>query len=101
MINRNGIYTAIISFVLGTLLFLIFILTNYGNRVILPGIIFIIIAGIVNTVKLFKLSKELINKKERRKKNLMSAAIILLNIPIAAIYFHFVIVEIGKGTANL
>lgn len=101
MTNRNRIYTAIISFVLGTILFLIFFLTNYRDQVITPGIIFVIIAGIVNTVVLFKLLKELLNNKEKRRKNLMTSVIILLNIPIAAIYLHFVLEEFGKNIANL
>jgi len=99
--NKIGIYTAIISFIIGTIFFLCFFYTDYGIGLMETGIIFVIIAGIVNTLVLFKLLKEFINNKEKRRKNLMTSAIILLNIPIAAIYFHFVLVEFGKAFENL
>ena len=56
---------------------------------------------IIDKLILFFLLKELIIKNEKRRKNLMTSAIILLNIPIAAIYFHFLMVEFEKAFANL
>lgn len=94
--NKTGIYTAIISYILGTLFFLGFFYTDYGTRLMVPGMIFVIIAGIVNAGILLGIINKLFKEKKNRKKNLISSVIILSNIPIAIIYFHFVITEYLK-----
>ncbi|MFD1293866.1 hypothetical protein ACFQ5N_08470 [Lutibacter holmesii] len=98
MINKIGIYTAIISFVLGSIFFLSFFYTDYRYQLMIPGMFFVIIAAIVNAGILLGLINKFIKEKENRNKNLISAGIILLNIPIAIIYFHFVMIEYMKNT---
>ena len=98
--NKIGIYTAIISFIIGTIFFLCFFYTDYGTRLMIPGLIFVIIAGIVNGGILLGIINKLIKEKENRKKNFISSGIILLNIPIAILYFHFVMEEYMKHIAQ-
>lgn len=100
MLNKIGIYSAITSFIIGTVMFLIFYFTNYGDMVMTPGIIFVIVAGIVNAVILLGILKKLICEKENRKKKLITSAIILLNIPIAIIYLRFVMIKLGEVMAE-
>jgi len=64
----------------------------------IPGMYFVLIAGIINTGILLGVLKKLITEKENRKENLITSGIILLNIPIAIIYFHFVMIEYMKNT---
>jgi len=96
MIHRIGIYTAITSFIIGTVMFLIFYFTNYGYLVMIPGIIFVIIAGIINTGIIIKIVVNLINEKENRKKYLITSGIMILNIPIALIYYSHIMISLGE-----
>jgi len=52
--------------------------------------IFIAIAGIINLGILIKVLINLINEKENRKKYILTSGIMILNIPIAILYFYIV-----------
>ena len=54
MINKIGVYTALVSFLIGTLLLVIFYFT-YSSIIAYYGLIFIIIVGIINLVILVKI----------------------------------------------
>jgi hypothetical protein len=89
MTNKIGLFTALISFLIGTILLIIFYLTN-SYSMTLFGMIFIAIAGIINLVVLVKVLINLINEKENRKKHILTSGIMILNIPIAVFYFFIV-----------
>ena len=91
MTNKIGIYTALISFLIGTLLLIIFYFTD-SSSITSFGMIFIVIAGIINAGVFVKVLIDLINEKENRKKYIFTSGIMLLNIPIVLVYFYFVMV---------
>ncbi len=91
MINKIGLYTALISFLIGTILLTIFYFTN-STTVTLYGMIFIGIAGLINSGVLVKVLIDLINEKKNRKKYFITTGIMLLNIPVVVIYFYFVMI---------
>jgi len=89
MLNKIGIYTALTSLIIGTLLLLFFYFTN-SNEIAGFGIYFIIVAGIINLIIIALLLAEILTDKENRKKNLKTSIIMLLNIPVLVLYFYFV-----------
>jgi hypothetical protein len=89
MTNRFGLFTALISFIIGTILLIVFYLTNSYSLSIF-GIFFIAIAGIINLGVLIKVLINLINDKENRKKHILTSAVMISNIPIAILYFYIV-----------
>lgn len=97
MLQKIGIYSAIISFVLGTLLFLGFFYLDNGYQLMEPGFIFVIVAGIVNSMIVLLLLIDSIKSKENRKKIVITIFLILLNIPISVYYFNLVMEEYFKG----
>jgi len=82
--------TAIISFIIGTILFLSYQLTNIDVLIGL-GLIYISIAFFTNSVLLLFLLIELffVDKKERVE-ILKYIFLMLLNIPIAIIYLSYI-----------
>ncbi|PWK17684.1 hypothetical protein [Xanthomarina spongicola] len=90
MINKIGVYTALVSFLIGTLLLVIFYFT-YSSIIAYYGLIFIIIVGIINLVILVKIVFDYNTKRENKKEYLRTALIMLLNIPIVICYTYFVI----------
>ncbi|WP_298371015.1 hypothetical protein [uncultured Lutibacter sp.] len=89
MTNKYGLSTALISFIIGTLLLVAFYFSN-SISITIFGIFFIAIAGIVNLSVLIKVLINLIKEKEHRKKHMLTSGIIILNIPIAILYFYIV-----------
>jgi hypothetical protein len=89
MTNRFGLFTALISFIIGTLLLIVFYFTNSYSLSIF-GIFFIAIAGIINLGVLIKVLINLINDKENRKKHILTSGVMILNVPIAILYFYIV-----------
>ena len=91
MINKIGTYTALTSFLIGSLLLLIFYFSN-SSDIPLLGYFFIIIAGLVNLGIFIVLMVKILTEINNRKKYIRTSAIMLLNIPVVVIYFYFVIV---------
>ncbi len=91
MTNKIGLFTALISFLIGTILLIIFYFTN-STTITGYGIIFIAIAGIINAGVFVKVLIDLINEKENKKKYYLTSGIMLLNIPIVILYFYFVMI---------
>lgn len=100
MTNKLGLFTAIISFLIGTILFIIFYFTN-SSSITLIGMNFIVFAGIINAGVFIKTLIDLIKDKENRKKHLITSGIMLLNIPIVVIYFYFVIILMNTMRVTL
>lgn len=97
MLHKIGLYSAIGSFVFGTILVLCFFFTDNRSQFMELGFIFVIVAGIVNAGIALMLLIDTVKNKENRKKTLITLAVVLLNIPISAIYFHVVMKEYLKG----
>ena len=91
LINKIGVWTAALSFLIGTLLLLVFYAICSGWA-ILAGYFFTIIAGIINAGILLVLIFKALKDKKNRKSYLKTSAIILINIPVAIAYFYFVII---------
>jgi len=91
MTNKIGLFTALTSFLIGTILLIIFYFTN-STVITGYGIIFIIIAGLINAGVFVKVLTDLINEKKNRKKYFFTSGIMLLNIPVVVIYFYFVMI---------
>lgn len=87
--HKFGISTAIISFVIGSLFLLNFLISKDFN-VGLMGYFYLVCAFIINLIiAIYFLYKALIHK-EKRKKYFKTIFIMLINIPIAFIYFLIV-----------
>lgn len=78
------------SFILGTLIYAGAIITRNDNF-FLGGFFYIILALIVNLVMLLTLLVTLITFPENRLKSLKTIGILLINIPIATLYFYTLI----------
>ena len=111
MTNRIGRFTALISFLIGTMILIIFYFTD-SSAITEFGMIFIVVAGIINAGVFVKVFIDLINEKENRKKYFFTSGIMILNIPIVLAYFYFVMIlmntmrvsfinETGREITNL
>jgi hypothetical protein len=90
-ISIIGRITALISFVLGNTLFALFI--NLGDHIIpvIVGFKFIIVSIIVNLILFIANFIIMIFDSRNRFENLKTCGILLLNIPIAKLYFYLII----------
>jgi len=91
--NATGIFStqlAIGSFLIGTLLLILF-LTTTKSEIIGIGIIYVITAIVVNLVMLFELIYLFITQKNHQEYYTIKILILLTNIPIAFVYFKIVV----------
>lgn len=90
-INYVSKIIALLSFVIGTILFSSFLYFGESKIPIMIGIKFIIVAILINTILfLANLIIALFNS-ENRFEYLKTCGVILLNIPIAILYFRIII----------
>ena len=90
-ISNVGRTVAIISFIIGTILFSFFL---YFGETFIPtmvGLKFIIVAIVLNSILLASNFLTLLINETDRYENLKTCGIILLNIPIAILYFYIII----------
>ena len=80
--------TSIVSFGIGTLFFLAF-KSSHNFDLASFGLIYIMIAAIVNTVVLFTVIFRAMFDQKNKTKLLTNALLMLLNIPIVFIYINF------------
>lgn len=90
-INELGQITAVLSFAIGTCLLAFLFYFGESNFIIQLGLTFIIIAFIINIVLLSVLVGAAILYPDYRDKLLKTGCLMLLNIPIAILYFYMVI----------
>lgn len=90
-INKIGILTAFLSFITGTVFFLIYFLYGSDN-IDFSAYCFIIIAGLLNLGILLTLIVKSITDKENKKSYFRTLGIVMLNLPVAVLYFYFIIV---------
>jgi len=82
---KLGKKTALISFIIGTIIFGLYFLTS-NWQLLFVGYGFIIIAGTLNIIILILLLLRANNDTENKKKLLKASGLILINIPILFIY---------------
>ncbi len=85
-----GRWTAIISFLSGTILFASYFITS-ESKLIFIGSIFIVIVGSINLAVLIAISIKL-SKEEQRKKLFKICIFMLFNIPVMLVYCWFAVV---------
>ncbi|WP_142602444.1 hypothetical protein [Solitalea koreensis] len=78
------------SFLIGTGLLILFFFTN--EFIALGSLPILLFLGVANLFLLVKLALKGLKEKERRKRVLLTAGIMSLNIPIVFLYAHFVFV---------
>jgi hypothetical protein len=76
------------SFSIGFIIFLSYYFTSEAILVVV-GYIFILIASLLNSLMLFWLLLEAVRYKENRKKSLLTALLVLANIPIMLVLIFF------------
>lgn len=93
-LNTTGRQLALISFLLGTIIFITYFLTS-GFAIIMLGYAFMAIAGLLNLFILIYILKKLTKEKDNKKTLLTTTGIMLLNIPISLIYCWITMVLIN------
>lgn len=90
-ISKIGIWTAILSFAIGTILFLMYVFSD--AIIILPiALYFILLAGLLNLIVLFKLIAKSTSESGNKNTYLRTSLKMLINIPVVILYFYFVTV---------
>lgn len=80
--------TSVGSFIIGTLFFLAF-QTSHNFDLVSYGLIYILIAAIVNSLVLLTIIYKAMFDEKNRVKLLAHALLMLLNIPIVFLYIYF------------
>lgn len=89
-----GRLTALISFLLGTLIFGLYFRTSSSSLLFL-GYGFIVLIGLINLGVLYAVLARANRDKENRKRLMRTSALMLFNIPILLVYCWISIVLIG------
>jgi len=87
--------TALISFIIGTLIFGIYFLTSNSDLLFI-GYGFIVLAGIVNLIILIAILAKLNSDLTNRKRLLKTSGLMLINLPIMFLFIWFSIILIGN-----
>jgi len=82
---------ALISFLIGTILFLLYFLIPKNESILFLGLFYVFAASFLNGIAFLALIFHLINNKKNREETLIKILIILANIPIAIAYFFILI----------
>lgn len=90
-ITTIGKIIALLSFIIGTILFSFFLYFGTGFISVLTGIRFIIVAFIINLIILLGNLLCLFLDLKRSFEYIKTCGIILLNIPIAVLYIYIII----------
>ncbi|WP_159025697.1 hypothetical protein [Aquimarina sp. Aq78] len=88
-INKNALTVATISFLLGTLL-LLFFLISQSSIVLDIGLFYVIIASVLNVIVFVGLITNAIINYQYYKENLTTIILVILNIPITIGYIIIV-----------
>lgn len=89
---------ATVTFIIGTLLFLLYLIFPKAHGIIIAGFYFVIIAILSNGLLFLILLVELILNTNNRKKNILKILILLANIPISILYFMIVLSKINSSS---
>jgi|SRR6218665_661380 len=83
--------TALFSFGIGTLILVTHLLFPKANRIIYCGLVYVVLAAIINILVLLVLLYHFIVTPNYREYFAIKILILLANIPIAVLYFFIVI----------
>jgi hypothetical protein len=83
-------YLALLSFSIGTILFILHLIFPYEDGIIILGFFYVLFAILINSLSLLNLCYLFITKPENRETNAIRILILLANIPIALLYFYIV-----------
>lgn len=89
-VNKNALIIATISFLLGTIL-LLFFLISQSNILLDIGLFYVIIASTLNAIIFIGLITNAIINYQYYKENLTTIILVVLNIPITIGYIIIVI----------
>lgn len=95
--NATGIFStqlAIGSFVIGTLLLILYLVSK-NNNLLGIGLVYVVFAATINLIMLFRLLFLLITQKNHTEYYTIKILILLANIPIAFVYAR-IVAEIFK-----
>jgi hypothetical protein len=92
--------TALISFLCGTIIFLLYYQTS-SSGLLFFGYGYIAIVGLINIGLLIWLITKLISDKENRKRISITIALMLLNIPIMIVYCWISLILLGVMRISL
>jgi hypothetical protein len=87
VVGQVSTYVAIISFLLGTALYVAFDLTQNGNLLAI-GLIYVCLAIVINLAVVLNLVMLWATQRLHRKFFLVKIGIVLANIPIALLYLY-------------
>lgn len=73
------------SFIIGTLLFIAYLITK-SNKLLLPGLLYLLFSIVINIVHLFATIIFHFHERRKIKDTLIRIGLILINIPIAYLY---------------
>lgn len=82
---KTGKACALISLLCGTIIFGVYLLTS-STALLFIGYAFIVLAGLTNLVMLFAILLRAGTDKRNRNRLLKTAALMLINIPVAFVY---------------
>ncbi len=85
-LHKIGTWTAGISFAIGTMFLITFLITN-AMQIAVIALYYVITAAIVNLLLLSTISGVALWHKYHWKDYLKTASIMLANIPVVAVYF--------------
>ena len=89
-INRVGRWLAMASFFIGSLIFLLWVF-SFEYFLVEAGMFYIVIAAIINSLFLLVLVGHIVMYETNRANKLKTVGLLLLNIPVAVLYFIVVI----------
>jgi len=88
--NRSALMIATFSFLIGTILFLMYLITAW-EQVIIIGLFYVLIALVFNTITFIGLLANTLINHHHYRENITTILIFLLNIPIASCYVLIVL----------
>ena len=89
-INKIALFIAAVSFLLGTLLLIWYMITGY-SPLIEVGMLYILVAFVLNGITLIGLVGNAIVNRHLFQENITAILLVLLNIPISLGYFYLVL----------
>lgn len=87
-------WTASISFLFGTIIMLLYLI-NEDDKLVVLGFLYVAVASVINLAILLAMVALSFIHREHQKAILENTATILINIPIAIIYFFIIIKQIN------
>jgi len=93
-----SIQIAILSFLIGTLLFISYFIFPKWDNIIFIGILYVIAALFINIIVVINLFINFITEPFQRKNIAIQTAIVLVNVPIAFAYFSIILYSITSNS---